>query len=257
MLKQTLATAILGMFMTTVLWNQVVLVDAPDTIYASLDTLGASGALEAHWDVVNGSENPLELQVTRILIDTVSPFNYPYVSGGEGSYERFCWGTTCFNYGTDSSPDNPTFLVSLAPGDSASMDYDVFRSDFYPNGVVGTTTLRYCIHPNFSVGAGTCHSVTYVIDGTTDLRDQPSSTSPAIASIQPNPASDRMVIQFEDARRGLLEFRNLVGQVVKAEPVADGAKSQAIHLDDMAPGIWLVTYRVDGIPRSTQRLVIR
>ena len=121
-------------------WGQATLVDAPDTIYVALDTLSGSGAVEAHWTVANNTDSPLSLMVTRNFIDTVSPFNYPYQSGEPGAFERFCWGPTCFNYGTDSSPANAAFFVNLNSG----LSDDSFRSDYYPNGVVGSTTLEYC-----------------------------------------------------------------------------------------------------------------
>ena len=110
-----------GVMASSNLQAQATIVDAPDTIFVALDTLVEGGAVEAHWDIANDSEVALELMVTRMFLDTVSPFNYPYSSGEPGAFEpgafeRFCWGPTCFNYGTDSSPSNAAFLVTLQPG---------------------------------------------------------------------------------------------------------------------------------------------
>ena len=95
--------------------GQATLVNAPDTVYMAIDTMGTSPA-EVHWDVVNETEASMALMVSRFFVDTVSPFNYPFGTDGNtppmplpGSYERFCWGPTCFNYGQDSSPTNEAF----------------------------------------------------------------------------------------------------------------------------------------------------
>lgn len=231
---------------------QATLVDAPDTVFVALDTLASGGAVEAHWDVANETDSPLVLMVTRNFEDTVSPFNYPYSSGESGAYERFCWGPTCFNYGTDSSPTNDSFLVTLQPGQSTS----TFRSDYYPNGVEGSTTMQYCFHPAGEPLGGACHSVTFAAVATADVADwKPSKVG--ISSLSPNPATDEVVFHFEKPAPGMLEFRNLVGQVVRSELVFGGASVQRVDVADLSDGIWLVTYKVDGAAVTTKRLVIR
>ena len=231
---------------------QATLVNAPDTVFVSLDTLDGAGDVAVQWDVVNETDAPLNLMVTRGLLATVTPFNYPYVDGAEGSYERFCWGPSCFNYGTDASPENPAFLVNLNPGDTTS----TFVSDFYPNGVVGTSTIRYCFHEVGAQSAGVCHAITFVVEGTVGVVEAPAPLA-SVTSLSPNPATDEVTVSFDRPIRGVLEFRNLVGQVHKTEPIAENGLQQTFSLDGMSSGIWLVTYKVDGVAASTKRLVIR
>ena len=92
-----------------------------------------SGQLELAIGVTNETEFPMNVYVTRAFVDTVSPFNYPYAFGNEGPYERFCWGSFCFNFGTDASPTNPAYLVSLGPGQTT----DSFYANYFPNGALG------------------------------------------------------------------------------------------------------------------------
>ena len=231
---------------------QATLVDAPDTVFVSLDTLDGAGDVAVQWDVVNETDSPLNLMVTRGLLATVTPFNYPYVDGADGSYERFCWGASCFNYGTDASPENPAFLVNLNPGDTTS----TFVSDFYPNGVVGTSTIRYCFHEVGAQSSGVCHAITFVVEGTVGVAETPLQSA-SVTSLSPNPATNAVTVSFDRPIRGALEFRNLVGQVHKTELVAENGLQQTFSLDGMSSGIWLVTYRVDGVAASTKRLVIR
>ena len=204
-----------------------------DTVYIDLDTLGAAGVVAVYWDVLNGTEEALDLMVTRTLVDTVSPFNYPFE--------------------TDASPAIPGFFVTLEPGDTT----DTFVSDFYPNGVTGTTTLQYCFHQDGPPSLGACHELTFVVTGSVDAVTSPAHAKTGIAQMMPNPASDAVQIRFENARDGVIEFRNLVGQVGRAEKVQAGATLQRLDLDGMADGIWLVSYKVEGVAVSTKRLVIR
>ena len=229
---------------------QATLVNAPDTVFVSLDTLAGSGDVAVQWDVVNETDSPLNLMVTRSLLSTVTPFNYPYVDGAEGSYERFCWGASCFNYGTDASPENPAFLVGLNPGDTTSS----FVSDFYPNGVLGNSTMRYCFHEVGAPISGVCKAITFVVEGTVAVTEAPT---PTVVSISPNPASNEVTVSFTEAAGGELEFRNLVGQVHRTDRIAAGGLQQTFSLEGMASGIWLVSYKVDGVAVSTKRLVIR
>lgn len=231
---------------------QATVLNAPDTIMVALDTLSAGGAVEAHWDVANETDAPLTLMVTRTFLDTVSPFNYPYSSGEPGAYERFCWGPTCFNYGTDSSPTNEAFFVTLQPGQSTN----TFRSDYYPNGLEGSTTLQYCFHAEGEPLGGACHSITFTAVATANVTpiEKPATR---LVSLSPNPATEDILVRFEQAAGGVLEFRNLVGQVIRTEAVFGGVGSQRVSVADLADGVWLVTYKVDGVAVSTKRLVIR
>ena len=252
---------ILGLFLSLSAQAQFsapTLLGTTDTVYIDLDTLGAAGVVAVYWDVLNDTEDTLDLMVTRTLVDTVSPFNYPFETDEdgvplEGSYERFCWGQSCFNFGTDASPAIPGFFVTLEPGDTT----DTFVSDFYPNGVTGTTTLGYCFHQDGPPSLGACHELTFVVTGSVDAVTSPTQAKTGIAQMMPNPASDAVQIRFENARDGVIEFRNLVGQVCRTEMVQAGATLQRLDLEGMADGIWLVSYKVDGLAVSTKRLVIR
>ena len=248
--------AFCGLLCGTTLSNtsmaQATLVGAIDTVLVSLDTLDGAGYVAVQWDVVNETETPLNLMVTRGLVQTVTPFNYPYDTAAPGSYERFCWGASCFNYGTDASPENPAFLVNLNPGDTTSS----FVSDFYPNGVAGTSIIRYCFHEVGAQSSGVCQAITFVVETTDDVAETPTPMA-SVTALSPNPATNSVTVSFDRPMRGALEFRNLVGQVHKTELIAGNGLQQTFSLDGMSSGIWLVTYKVDGVAASTKRLVIR
>ena len=99
--------------------------------------------------------------------------------------------------------------------------------------------------------------MTFVVTGSVDAVTSPTQAKADIAQMMPNPASDAVQIRFENARDGVIEFRNLVGQVCRTEMVQAGVTLQHLDLEGMADGIWLVSYKVDGLAVSTKRLVIR
>jgi hypothetical protein len=225
------------------------ILDAPDTVHVSLDTLSTID-VQAYWDVTNVGEESLDVLVTRSFMEMADPFNFPYVEDGPGSYERFCWGPLCYPFGTVASADQGSALVTLAPADTN----DTFKADFYPNGVAGVTTIKYCYQTPGNASNAVCHEVTFVVDATSDVTDLSSSVA---CSLMPNPATDLVTLSMDRALDGVVEFRNLVGQVAMRERIQPGVTQQVVSLDGLTEGIWLVSVASEGRVLATQRLVIR
>ena len=157
---------ILGCCLVISVSAQPTIVNYTDTIVAALDTLNElhSGEISIHMDVVNESTSEMTLMCTRNFIEIVDPYNYPYQqslpeSVVEGAYEKFCWGPICYNYGTDASSTNSSFLVNIQSGATDT----TFILYYYPHNVLGTTTFEYCFHPVDDIAAGSCHQITFVI----------------------------------------------------------------------------------------------
>lgn len=225
------------------------ILDAPDTVHVSLDTLSTID-VQAYWDVTNVGEESLDVLVTRSFMEMADPFNFPYVEDGPGSYERFCWGPLCYPFGTVASADQGSALVTLAPADTN----DTFKADFYPNGVAGVTTIKYCYQTPGNASNAVCHEVTFVVNATSDVTELSSSVA---CSLMPNPATDVVTLSMDRALDGVVEFRNLVGQVAMRERIQPGVTQQALSLDGLTEGIWLVSVASEGRVLATQRLVIR
>lgn len=225
------------------------ILDAPDTVHVSLDTLSTID-VQAYWDVTNVGEESLDVLVTRSFMEMADPFNFPYVEGGPGSYERFCWGPLCYPFGTVASADQGSALVTLAPADTN----DTFKADFYPNGVAGVTTIKYCYQTPGNASNAVCHEVTFVVDATSDVTELSSSVA---CNLMPNPATDVVTLSMDRALNGVVEFRNLVGQVAMRERIQPGVTQQAMSLEGLTEGVWLVSVASEGRVLATQRLVIR
>jgi hypothetical protein len=241
---------------------QPTIIAPSDTIFAALDTLNAlhSGEISIHWDVVNELDLEMTLMCTRSFIDTVSPYNYPYVqslpeSPVEGAYEKFCWGPLCYNYGTDASSTNASLLVNLPSGATES----TFIAYYYPHDVLGTTTHEYCFHPVGDTTAGSCHQITYVITATSAIENEQENLDfSSIATVYPNPLEGTGWLEYNlrIGDIGNVVFRDLAGKEIMRESGLVLSGKIAIDSDKFPQGLCFCTLEIDGIPVRTERLVV-
>jgi hypothetical protein len=242
---------------------QLTIIAPTDTIFAALDTLNElhSGEISLHWDVVNESNSEMTLMCTRNFIETVDPYNYPYVQSlpediVEGAYEKFCWGPLCYNYGTDaSSSQNASLLVNLPAGATDT----TFIAYYYPNNVVGTTTIEYCFHPVDDVAAGSCHQITYVSQATAAIENNLDHLSASsIATVYPNPLKETGWLEY-DIRIGdvgEVVFRDLAGKEIMRESGLVLSGKIAINSDKFTQGLCFCTLEIDGFAVKTERFVV-
>jgi hypothetical protein len=241
---------------------QLTFIEPTDTIFAALDTLNElhSGEISLHWDVVNESNSEMTLMCTRNFIETVDPYNYPYVQSlpeaiVEGAYEKFCWGPLCYNYGTDASSQNSSLLVNLPAGATDT----TFIAYYYPNNVVGTTTIEYCVHPIDDVEAGSCHQITYVSQSTAAIENNLDHLSASsIATVYPNPLEGMGWLEY-DIRIGdvgEVVFRDLAGKEIMRESGLVLSGKIAINSDKFTQGLCFCTLEIDGFVVKTERLVV-
>jgi hypothetical protein len=139
--------------------GQITFVNAPDTVVGSLG-VAADAELTVAWGIRNDSSGPLTLRVTRSIVEAPEVVNCPFSSGNAGSYERFCWGPLCYDFCTESSSSSQSSLVTLLPG---ATNWS-FYADFYPAGISGSATYRYCFHPTSGIQPWSCRNVTYRVD---------------------------------------------------------------------------------------------
>ena len=231
---------------------QLTLIIPNDTIFVALDEVG-SEEIVAHWDVFNDTFIPLELMCSRTYVSTVTPYNYPFVLGAEGSYEKFCWGPLCYNYGTDASSTNSSLLVNMQPVTTN----DTFIAYFYPNDVIGTTTFEYCFHPVGDVSGGNCGQITYVVTATAAVEVM-TPIEMSISAVYPNPLVDQGSIDFSipQGSTGTIIIRDVTGKILSetTDLVMNG--SLQLESSDFMAGIFFSTLVVDAHSASTKRFVV-
>ena len=221
-----------------------------EVVYVYLDD-PASDEISTNAMVSNNQFGTIELMCSRNYVDVVDPYNYPYNSEQEGSYEKFCWGPICYNFGADDSSTGPT--VGIPNGDTDSS----FIAYFYPNGVIGTSTIEYCFHPVGNTAGGTCVQITYIVEQSADI-DQPYIEEAEMSSVYPNPITSEGSIDFviPEGRTGQIIARDLTGKSIRRFNSLNSEGRVLIDVSDLAPGLYFTTLEIDGTATKTKRFVV-
>ena len=223
-----------------------------ETVYVYLDD-PASEEITTHATVSNNQFGTIELMCSRNYIDVVNPYNYPYNPEGEGSYEKFCWGPICYNYGADASNPNSGFTVGIPNGDTDT----TFIAYFYPNGVTGSSTIEYCFHPVGNTAGGTCIQITYIVEESASV-GQTHNEEAEISSVYPNPIINEGFIDFviPEGKTGEIIARDLTGNVVSRFSLLNSEGRVIINTSDLSPGLYFTTLEIDGTVTETKRFVV-
>jgi hypothetical protein len=152
--------------------------------------------------------NPLEAPAAQVYIRNISgqfktvKVTKEVLSLKAGHDAYFCWGGTCFS---------PTTMVS--PND-IPIDADVVDSSFkgyvMPNGIEGTTEVRYCFQVNDNPSDQTCFRVRHAFGTTSVIPDEPSER---LSSVQAVYDAGSQTI-YVDVVGGKIDVMNMLGQQV-------------------------------------------
>lgn len=232
------------------------------TISGGLDVVEGSlsnpddNVIAFHWDVVNGTDGILQLMASRTIVQLTDPFNLPFSEGGEGSYERFCWGPLCYPFGTMFSSEAEALLVTVEPGETDT----TFVGDFYPNGVTGVSAFQYCFYPPGQPDAGVCQTTLICIDTpecvlSADHIDLGTEWGWSFASSVP--ADELVAVQYTlfPGTSATFELRDLTGAVVKSMPLNGGQGVMWIETSGLADGVYLGSMIQEGAV-ATSKLVV-
>ena len=226
---------------------QSTLIDPPLVVEGeNLDTV-----MVAEWLVTNGTDNPMTLTVQRNVIQTVDLMNLPYVSGGEGAYERFCCGGTCYPYGTSSSANS--LALTLQPSDTTGINAfgaeDWLISDYYPNGQAGATALEYCFSA-FEVEAGppVCHTVLFCAGAEEGecVLSVGTVQEVSLGALAPNPVVGISGITYVAPAGGELHILDLTGRTLNKVRLAPGQGSVWLDGQEFSPGTYLYALESEG-----------
>lgn len=236
-------------------WGQLTIPNPVEVIEGSLSNPD-DDVLAFHWDIVNGTSEALNLMASRYVVQLTEPFNLPYTQGAEGSYERFCWGPLCYDFGTMNSNPADALLVSLAPGETDT----TFVGDFYPNGVAGVSAFEYCFYPPGQPDAGVCQTTLICIDATecvlsTDHIDLGTEWGWRFASAVP--ADELVAVQYTlfPGSGATFELRDLTGALVESVSLRGGQGAVWLDTSALADGIYLGAMIQDG-EVATSKLVV-
>ena len=236
-----------GWFSSHLLAQGPTLIDPVELV----ESEGADELMVAEWLVTNATENPLTLYVERHVLQAVEPFNLPYVAVGAdtlGARERFCWGGSCFNWGTDTSP--LVSALTLNPGDTTGTDEwgteFWLTADYDPLGVEGTTVLEYCLKATQQGVPEVCHAVQFCAGPGGCVLAVEEKEPMSLGSMAPNPVTGISAVSYDAPQGGRLLIVDLTGRTVKSTALAPGSGSVWIDGQELAPGTYLYALEVEG-----------
>ena len=225
-----------------------------------VESADLDSVMVAEWTVTNATENAMTLYVERNVIQLVDPFNLPYELGADGAYERFCWGGTCYPYGTGTSV--LSLALSLDPGDTTGVNAfgteEWLISDYYPNGVAGATALEYCFKATEQGVSTVCHTVLFCaglesgecvlsVDGTLEFE---------VGSLSPNPVVGISGLSYAVPAGGVMNILDLTGRTLKSVLLSPGSGSVWIDANEFAPGTYLYTLESQGRIAHTRKFSV-
>lgn len=214
----------------------------------------------AEWYVTNASESAMTLYVERNVVQAVDPMNLPYEVGAPGAYERFCWGGTCYPYGSAQSV--LPLALTLEPMDTTGINAfgaeDWLIADYYPNGVAGVTALEYCFKATQQGVPAVCHTVLFCA-GT-----EPGACVLSVEegqpiqfdALAPNPVVGRSVMTYTAPEGGRFLILDLTGRVMKSVPLMPGQGMVWIDAQEFAPGVYLHAVETQGHIAKTRKFTV-
>jgi hypothetical protein len=188
--------------------------------------------------VHNISAAPLSVQCLKEIVDTIP-----------GSENKFCWGS-CFG------PEvyQPTNQILIANGDST--DNTAFSGEYFPNGNVGDSHIRYIFYEHGNRQNQISVVVTY--------HAIPASVNNFNKSVNnlsnyPNPASDYTIIDYStaSAQTTQLVVKNLLGAVIYSTDLNSSNGKVYINTSDFIDGVYFYSVLSNNTPISTKKLIVR
>ena len=214
----------------------------------------------AEWRVTNATESVMTLNVQRNIIQTVDPFNLPYEIGAEGAYERFCWGGTCYPYGSSTSVSS--LALVMAPGDTTDLNFtgspEWLVSDYYPNGVAGATALEYCFSATEQGVPEVCHTVLFCagMEPGECVLSVGETVGLQLGSLAPNPVVGISALTYTAPAGGVMHILDLTGRTLKSVVLSPGNGSVWIDGTEFAPGTYLYALETAGRIGQTRKFSV-
>lgn len=236
-------------------WSQPTLVDPTDMVEGSLSD-PAMEVIQVHWDVTNLTTDTLYLMVTRTLIQTVDPYNLPFVEGAPGAYDRFCWGPLCYDYCSSSSGTQGNLLVILLPNEVNN----TFASHYHPNEVAGVTAMEYCFHPIDDVGAGACHTILFCMDAencAVGLAENELELELGSVNPQPVQGLSSFSYHFGEGQSGQVRVLNAAGQEVLQSVLNNPDGVFYLNGDDFPEGLYILSLESEFGSQQARRFIVK
>lgn len=195
--------------------------------------------------VENTTNDYVQVKVKKTIIDTVT-----------GSRNSFCWGQ-CFDSRVYVSP-TPLII------NENETNEDSFYAEYWPNGLEGTTTIRYTFFIyNETSGNNYTDSVSVIMHfvvGPASVEQYLMSNS-ILSNARPNPANSYTNIPYSlpnsFSGEAQVIVKNILGATVFSEFLNNSSGKVSVNTADFEPGIYFYQLVINGQTHSTKKLIVK
>ncbi|MFK7755791.1 MAG: T9SS type A sorting domain-containing protein [Flavobacteriales bacterium] len=247
----------LFMFLVSGMFAQDLQTSNADTSVSGVSGTAAADELEAHIDVINASNDSVEVECVRQIISQDAP----------GAEERFCWAGLCFEQGTEVSP----LTLDMLPGETAfSVSPDSANpvgtglTGYYNyNGENGGMEIEYCFREVGNPDNQTCITVKFCVSslsfcdtylGTNEIIDET-----VLGQASPNPASENFLVSYKlgsEAVDAQMIIINAIGEEVRNVQLANRTGVVNFDATDLQTGMYFYTIKNNGKTEGTKKFIV-
>lgn len=191
-------------------------------------------------EVVNNTTDSIHVKVRKVVNSFVP-----------GSINTFSWGIS-FLPETMISPSD----LSMAGGTSRKTD---FKSNYTPNGAVGTTTITYYFINTTAIPNDSTFVVVKYITTTSGVSSSIANQM-RISNPYPNPANNSTTFNYNfptDINYAKLTIYNLLGVPIKDIEVPEKNGVLVVPTFDIKSGVYFYSLMVDDKTIISKKLVIK
>lgn len=155
-----------------------------------------------------------------------------------------CYSSTQMANNPWTSPGTVSVMFDIPDGECGKLKPQIDPDDYYS----GTAHYRYYISEN---GSTYQDSVDVVVDFVAAVKPVQAELN---ISVQPNPASDYVLISMNGTDNGTLKIVDVLGNVVLKETISGSKK---IDLGDFRNGVYFITIETGSGKNLTRKLIVR
>ncbi|MFT4678250.1 MAG: hypothetical protein ACI9RU_000445 [Litorivivens sp.] len=173
----------------------------------------------------------------------------------DGAEYRFCWGPSCFLWGTEdyTSPDSEQWIVNIQPG---AVD-TTFYTDYRHNSNYGISTIDYCWWDVNNPNEENCYTLNWslLIDDVRAIENPEFE----LTGMSPNPVAGTSAFQYElsgTSNNVQVVFYNLMGEKVRESKLNGSNGVVFVQASDFESGVYFYSLMVDGKVLSTKKMIV-
>lgn len=192
--------------------------------------------MDAHLDVINNSNNSVDINVIRTKV-TLNP----------NHEELFCWGLYCYLPNTDTSQ----FPTTLAPGATEI----TFKPEVTPHGFDGTDILHYRFYDVNNPSDSVAVTIEFYFNTTAGLVENANESYLKFNNMVNNFTVFNYKLPAGSAN-SRIDIHNMLGSRINSIALSEKQGMKMVTTSDLSNGVYLVSLVVNNKTSHSYRMVV-